>query len=134
MDPDVFDLNDNWENDEQVYFLRDRETDEEIRVQPGTMQDLTKLGQLTGLRTLKIIAQPIASLEGIDSLQDLEEINLRNCQNLQDISRLFILEKVQDININNAPVSSIQGIQNLTSLRSLDLTDTHVTDLSSRGV
>ena len=130
VDPDVFDLNDNWENDEQVYFLRDRETDEEIRVQPGTMQDLTKLGQLTGLRTLKIIAQPIASLEGIDSLQDLEEINLRNCQNLQDISRLFILEKVQDINIYNAPVSSIQGIQNLTSLRSLDLTDTHVTDLS----
>jgi len=130
IDWDKYDLWERWENDRRHMFLHDKETDEEIPVQAGTLTDLTRIQNLTGLEELEICEQPLTSLEGIDGMLDLQEINLKCCYQLEDISKMFTLEKIQQIQLISVPVHSIQGIQNLPLLRKLALHQTEVTDLS----
>jgi Leucine-rich repeat (LRR) protein len=129
IDWDKFDLHERWDNNNRHMLIHDKETDEEIPVPTGTLTDLTRLQNLTGLEELEICEQPLTSLEGIDGMLDLREINLKCCYQLEDISQLFTLEKIQQIQVMSAPVHSIQGIQNLPLLRRLSLHQTGVTDL-----
>ena len=130
IDWERYDLWDRWENDERYYILYDKETDEEFRVETGTMTDLGRLKPLTGLISLKIVSQPVTSLDGIEDMMDLEELVLDDCGQLDDISQAFTLEKIWKVEVVNTPIRSIQGIQNLPLLRDLRLHQTDVTDIS----
>ena len=130
IDWETYDLWEQWDDNGRYYAIHNKETDELTRVMAGTMTDMSRLSQLTGLVRLEIVEQPLTTLDGIGDMMDLEEITLKDCKQLEDISQLFTLEKIRIINLGDVPVSSIQGIQNLPMLEELYLHDTHITDIS----
>ena len=134
-----YDLWEQWDDNGRYFMLRERETqemldrgeeNEPVRVEAGTLTDLTRLANLTGLEQLEICDQPLTSLDGIDGMLDLREVELKACRQLEDISMLFTLEKIQQLCLYEVPIHSIQGIQNLTMLKTLELHQTEVADLS----
>ena len=130
VNQDEYDVWDRWEDEGRYFVLHNRETNEETRIQSGTMTDLAGLSQLTGLKWLEIVDQPLNNLDGIGDMMDLEEIRLRNCRQLEDISQVFTLENIRNIDLMEVPVDSIQGVQNLPMLQGLSLHNTKVTDIS----
>ncbi len=130
VDRDRQDLWERWDDEGRYYILYDRETDEETRVETGTLTDLSRLSLMTGMTSLTIVNQSLTSLEGIDGMTELEELRLQDCRQLEDISPVFALELIRLLELTDVPASSIQGIQNLPKLQELRLTNTHVTDIS----
>ena len=124
------DLWEHWDDQGRYHVVHDRETDEEIRVETGTLTDLSRLKALTGLRELEIVEQPLTNLDGIEDMLNLERLILKGCRQMEDITQAFTLEKIRQIEVYDAPIRSIQGIQNLTALEQLSLHQTDVTDIS----
>lgn len=130
LDWERYEVNDHWEYGRLVPYLFDRWTGEETPVQTGPITDLSLLSELTGLRRLKLAAQPLTNLDGIQSLESLELFAATYCTQLRDASALFTLQELTDVSLRGSAVSSIQGVQNLYGLVCLDIMDTKVTDLS----
>ncbi len=136
VDMGEYELNEDWEhrdrNGHPTPVLRSRETGEEIRldVKDGVVTDLSIFAELTGLRELYLVAQPIQSLDGIQGLSSLETFQADHCTALSDASALFTLQELREVGLKDSAVTSIQGIQNLSSLTWLDITRTKVTDLT----
>ena len=113
-----------------LYICYDGEA-ERIPVEPGTLTDLTCLQKLTGLRELTVYAQPeLTSLEGIQALGDLKDLDIRQCPALADASAAFTIQSLEELRLQYTGVRAIQGIQNLYALRMLDLNNNPVDDLS----
>ena len=102
-------------------IIRNGDTGEEFSGHMGTMADLTRLAPLTGLRELRLYAQGMSSLEGIQQLQSLEDVNINWTQTIEDFSPLFALPELRRLEVLGANVTSIQGIQNLTQLEDVVL-------------
>ena len=130
LDEQRYDINERWENGEAVPVLHDRETGEETLLEQGTITDLSLFSGLAGLRCLRLYNQPLASLDGIQELESLEEFAARWCPALEDASPLFALQGLRDVDLQSTAVASIQGIQNLSELHRLDISRTYVTDLT----
>lgn len=130
MDPDRYELDEQWQQGHPVQLLRDRETGKTTPVQPGSITDFSLLSSLPNLRELQLAVQPISSLEGIQQLAGLIRFEATGCPNLQDVSALYAMQNLEDISLNSCPVDSIQGVQNLPRLRYLHIGNTQVTDLS----
>lgn len=131
IDPNRYEVWDEWHNNRSVSVLYDRETGKTSRIDTGDIYDFSRLAELTNLRELRLFAQPITSLEGIQHLSGLEGFEAMDCINLQDVSALYALQNLDNITFQITPVDSIQGVQNLPRLRHLSVYNTHVTDLSA---
>ena len=125
-----FDVQEYREGGSVNYRIRRYDSEDWQPVSYGFLTDIRILDDLTGLRRLEISAEPLENLNGIQSLDRLESVSIKNCPSLIDASALFALQDLTDICLFNTPVSSIQGVQNLTRLKSIDLKNTRVTDLS----
>ena len=134
VDTERYDVWDDWEHrDAQGHpgvILHDRDTDEETRVEPGSLTDLSMFSRLTGLRELKIYAQPLAGLDGVQAFSDLEWLEVCCCYELEDASPAFALQGLRGLMLHNTGISSIQGVQNLTELNNLNVSSTEVSDIS----
>ena len=73
-DPERFEIRGHWENNREVLYLYDRQTDEETRIQNGTISDISLLSDLSGLRELRLYSQPLQTLDGIQGFIELEEV------------------------------------------------------------
>jgi Leucine-rich repeat (LRR) protein len=113
-----------------TYKIRRYDSEEWLPVSMGSLENMEILDDLIGLRRLEINAEPLENLNGIQALDRLESVSIKNCPSLTDASALFALQDLNDICLFNTGVTSIQGIQNLTSLKSIDLNSTRVTDLT----
>ena len=124
-------VNEDWStNPPALYVCYDGE-EERYPVEPGTLTDLTCLKKLTGLRELTVYAQPqLTSLEGIQAMGDLKDLDVRQCPALTDGSAAFTVQSLEELRFWFTGVRSIQGVQNLYALRMLDLNDNPVDDLS----
>jgi len=124
-------VNEDWStNPPALYVCYDGE-EERYPVEPGTLTDLTCLQKLTGLRELTVCAQPqLTSLEGIQAMGDLKDLDVRQCPALTDGSAAFTVQSLEELRFRFTGVRSIQGIQNLYALRMLDLNNNPVDDLS----
>ncbi len=124
-------VEEDWSEDPPALYLRYQESEERYPVTPGTLTDLTVLEKLTGLQALTIYAQPeLASLEGIQAMSGLNDLDLRQCPALADASAAFTVQSLEKLRFWFTGVRSIQGIQNLYALKMLDLNDNPVDDLS----
>lgn len=110
--------------------IRNRETGEESTIELGTMQDLSIFSELTGLRELRLYAQPLTDLNGVQVFSELEIFEAKLCPILTDASGLFTLQNLREIILNDTPVDSIQGVQNLTELYRIEISRTKVRDLT----
>lgn len=126
-------------------------------------QGLEQLSISIGLKTLELIKllenikvltidEPLLqNLNGIESLEKLEELNIKQSTlqdftplvNLKNLKRLDInkanlvtleaiakISSLEDLSIHNAPLNSLEGVENLTNLSKLTISLTNVSDLS----
>ena len=133
-DRERFEVNEDWSKQDYrgwpALSLRDRMTDEETPLKPGVLEDLSLFADLTGLKNLELVNQPLRSLDGIQALASLENVSISYCPELSDASPIFTLQELYGLHLRRTGVSSIQGVQNLTNLHWLDLTDSPISDLS----
>lgn len=130
IDPDRYEVKEEWENDHPIAVLYDRETEKTRKLSSGKIHDFSLLSELTNLRDLRLFSQPITSLEGIQNLSNLVCFYAEYCTGLQDVSALYTLQNLEEISFQMAPVDSIQGLQNLPKLRVLNIGSTYVTDMT----
>lgn len=113
------------------WVIHNQKTNSRIYPGAGVISDFALLEKLPNLRSLTLMNQPLTSLDGIQKLDKLEELNVSNCPNLTDISAAFTLPKLTVINACASPVASIKGIQNLSRLDELNISHTNISDLSA---
>ncbi len=134
VDTERYELRDDWDHllgrDIPGILLVDRESGEEIRVPNGKITDLGVFSDLTGLERLRVYAQPLQSLDSVQSLEALKELTVENCPKLTDASAAFAMQELEELSLAKTKISSIQGVQNLERLRWLDIDSTDVRDLS----
>ncbi len=132
VDTARFEPEENWDDGELRLILRDRAggEDSELVPGPGRIKDLSILSELTGLRRLTLCCQPMEDLEGIQTLDALEELAVKNCARLADASAAFTLQGLRRLELSGCPLRAIEGVQNLAELEELDLTGTGVEDLT----
>ncbi|MBP3216818.1 MAG: hypothetical protein J6M46_00430 [Lachnospiraceae bacterium] len=131
MDISNGDIDEEWENDRPVLVYRRWGSEEQTAVEygPGLPDIMEKLGGLSGLRRLRLYAQPLTSLDGIQNFGELEELEIAFCEDLTDASAAFACPNLHSVRIDNCRLSSIQGVQNLRELDTLNINGTQVTDL-----
>jgi len=131
IDPDQYDVWDDYEDNHPTAVLHDKQTDTETHIPLGGIAELEAFYSLTGLQTLCIAAQPITNLNGLQALSALDFIELRCCPELTDVSPLFAMQSLSQVCLRGCSgVTSIQGIQNLPHLTRLDIFRVPVSDLS----
>ena len=120
-----------WGQQNVPAFVEDRATGEQKKIdRPGTrITDFSKLSVLTGLEDLNLWWQPLTSLEGIQTLENLKWLKVEFSPNLTDVSAAFALQGLKEINFERCPVASLQGVQNLYDLEMLEVCNTKVTSL-----
>ena len=120
-------------SDKPTLYLHDNETDERIPVGQGPITDLGFLTRLPNLECLYLYAQPIESLDGIETAEKLRRFNSR-WTSLSDLSPLFDLEQMQAISVENTEtVTSIEGVQKLRHLTELNIGGNNLTDIRAIG-
>ena len=124
------DVWDDWKDDRAYPVLYDRETDKTKSVKKGSFRSISELSDLTGLRDLNLMYQPLKDLNGIQVFSELERVDLEYCHDLTDVSALFSMQHIQEINLRQTDITSIQGIQNIKDLTSLNIENTKVSDIS----
>lgn len=130
VDADQYHIENRWNGRSEEFLLVDNNTGEETELQTGSLKDLSLLAPLTGLRDLRIYAQPLESLDGVQDFGELETLDVECCQKLKDPSAAFTLQSLSWLKITNGPLASIQGVQNLTELRMLEFYSTDLKDVS----
>ena len=134
VDPDRYEVQDDWMHPNldgsPGARLVDHQTGESISVGAGAIRDLSVLSSLTGLRDLRLYAQPLETLDGVQNFQNLEQLTVSHCESLTDASAAFALQNLWELNLKRTGIDSIQGVQNLWQLRSLNVSGTRVSDLA----
>ena len=134
VDPDEYDVLTDWEHRNRdgspQLLLQVPGTEEQIPAGDGIVTDLGVFSELTGLRRLELLGQPIGSLDGIQSFPELTDLTVSQCPELSDASAVFSVQSLSRLNMDGSGISSIQGIQNLTGLTTLTVSNTRVTDLT----
>lgn len=131
IDPDRFEVWNEWIDNGQVPVLYDRQTGQKTRIESGPITDFSMLSDLTRIRELRLICQPLKDLEGIQHFTELTCFDARFCSDLTDVSALFAQQGLEEIWLSNSGVQSIQGVQNLPRLRCLGMAWTQVSDISA---
>ncbi len=129
-------LDQQWDDDKPTFVLRSNDGDpsHDIAIEhPGTMTDFSKLSKLTGLEYLNLIDQSLTSIEGIQNLQKLKNLELSFTPTLTDASPAFTLQELEELRLQYTGVTSIQGIQNLQKLQRADLNGLKLDDLTPLG-
>ena len=132
FDENEFHTEEEWDGGSATLYLCRNDSDERIPVETGTrLTDLSALKNLTGLRRLRLYAQPLQSLDDIQYLESLEELTVEFCGSLGDVSPAFTLQGMKQLRLRqNGGVNSVEGIQNLGSLEELELDESKINDLS----
>lgn len=131
FDENEYRLEEEWNDGTATLYLCSNDSDERIPVETGTrLTDLSVLKNLTGLTQLKLYAQPLHSLDGIQHLESLEELTVAFCGSLGDVSPVFTLQELKMLKLRHNGVNSVEGIQNLSNLEELDLDEAKIGDLS----
>lgn len=123
-------FDENWQSNGTAGWLRHQYSGQRTPIGQGTLSDLSFLSRLPNLRTFSIALNPIESLDGIEQLSQLKNVEFRACPKITDVSALFDMPSLYLINVNGLKITSIEGIEKLPHLQNLTLSNTQVTDLS----
>ncbi len=105
-----------------------------LEISASDIDNISELGDLTGLRTLAISQTPFTArhelnVSPIASLTNLETVTL-NGSRVSYIEPLGGLRKLASLNLGQSLVRDLSPIKGLSLLRSLDVRGSRVTDLS----
>lgn len=130
IDPNRYEVRDEWAGNRTFAALYDYETGTTRRVKTGSITDFSLLSDLTSLRELRLYAQPITNLEGIQNLSGLTRFEASFCPDLQDVSAAYALQSLEEVSFRDSGITTLQGVQNLPRLQQINVFHTQVTDLS----
>ena len=65
----------------------------------------------------------LKNLSGIEGLDNLELLGMRNCKSLTDLSHVSGFKKLSGVQVNNCGVNSTNGLKDLPSLKNVNLND-----------
>ncbi|KAM7465909.1 hypothetical protein LguiB_013471 [Lonicera macranthoides] len=88
---------------------------------------LPNLNRLTKLKKLQVnksgprLATPITDIPGLDKLESLELLSLRNCDYLKGLPDLSNLKSLKKIDVSGTMLTEIRGLGGLKSLEVLDM-------------
>lgn len=95
-------------------------------------KDIKSLKPAAALQVLEIIKAQnsgLQSLEGIEQLHNLKEIDCSNNDNINSLAPLRNLNKLEKVNCGNTMIKSLSPLRNLKELRYLDAHYTTIVDL-----
>jgi len=124
-----YELEDRWENNREVLYLRDKQNGEMTKVKMGKGLDLSYLAKLPKLENLTLQMQPITDLEALRPLTGLKLLSLRNCSKLKDISAISAMPDLERLILDNTAVTSLEGIQGHGKLLQLSLNNLKIKDM-----
>ena len=95
------------------------------------LSNISPIYNLKKLKKLDVYSCRLSNLNGIESLNNLEEIDL-GYNNLTDISPLFSIQTLKRVDATECNISDLGGIETLTNLELLNLDrNTAVSDIQS---
>ena len=120
-----------WVTDPPKLYLHSNETDERLPVFDGPVTDMGELAALLpNLENLGLYAQPLTTLDGVESFSQLWRISMEECRRITDFSPLWNVATLGEVSLCNEPIDSIEGIEKLPHLVSLSLSGCRVKDFS----
>jgi Leucine-rich repeat (LRR) protein len=112
-----------------VVEFEDPNLEQVVREDIGKPTGQLFLSDVIGIKKLDAYKRGIESLEGIQHLQNLQELNFDNNQ-VSDISPLANLTNLEWLYFYNNQVQDISALANLTNLEWLDFDNNQVSDIS----
>lgn len=95
----------------------------------SNVESLTPLTELTGLRILAALGNPIEDLDPLSDLTSLESLTLGNLET-NDLSPLSGLINLTSLTIRDVVLPGIEAVSGMTALQSISLTENELADLS----
>jgi hypothetical protein len=105
---------------EDVSYLADLPTIEDLNLSGTKVTDLSPLAKLTQMRRLSLLAAPVRDIAPLANLVDLESLSLENTQ-VADIAPLATLVKLEDLSLAGTPVNDLSALAGMTRLTELKL-------------
>lgn len=96
----------------------------------GMVENMDQIKKCRNLERLVLKYQPIETLEGIEELKNLKELDVGMCLSLKDITSAFDCPELGKIDLSDTKVAIIDGIGKLKKLHGLEIGGTYVKDLS----
>jgi hypothetical protein len=105
---------------DDVSYLADLPTIEDLNLSGTRVTDLSPLAKLSRLRRLSLLAAPVRDIAPLSGLTDLESLSLENTQ-VADMAALAGLVKLQDLSLAGTPVEDLSALAGMTRLTELKL-------------
>jgi hypothetical protein len=105
---------------DDVSYLADLPTVEDLNLSGTRVTDLSPLANLSRLRRLSVLAAPVRDITPLSDLTDLESLSLENTQ-VADIAALAELVKLQDLSLAGTAVEDLSALSGMTRLTELKL-------------
>lgn len=101
---------------------------EQLTIKTQSIQDMSIIGSLTGLKELDLSGNDLGSIDFLASLTNLETLKLGNTR-ISDVSVLENLNQLKKLQIENNNISDISPLADLVSLEVLDASNNVIEDL-----
>lgn len=94
----------------------------ELRVEKGSLNDeeLTVIGQLTGLKQLTLSSCGISTIASLDHMNQLVYLDLSN-NTIRNLKVIDDMQELEELYLNNNVVTDLSSLASLTKLRILDV-------------
>jgi Leucine-rich repeat (LRR) protein len=105
---------------EDVSYLADLPTIEDLNLSGTKVTDLSPLANLTRLKRLLLLAAPVRDVSPLSDLTRLESLSLENTQ-VADVSPLARLLNLRDLSLAGTPVGDLSALAGMSLLTELKL-------------
>jgi len=115
-------------NEKKLRFLFEKQ--EALNIQSDYIEDLTPLSNMKGLKFLNILSRSIKSLDGIQTLTNLQTLKISECPRIKGISPVGEVKNLKKLELNRVSISDLTAINSLKELNTLILSFCPISDLT----
>lgn len=103
---------------------------EVFETETDELENLDFLSEMKNLKELKIESTDIKDIQALSHLTLLEELELKNCEEIDDYSVIATCQKLKELTLMDCQLKDVSWIKNLTNLEELDLNLNVLEDVS----
>jgi Leucine-rich repeat (LRR) protein len=120
-----------WEPEEQEEIFCGLTKLQSLSLNAWPWDDLRPLESLSQLERLDLRGGELSTLQGIDVLGALTHLSLRDFYSLSEAAEIGSLSKLISLQLLNLGVSSLKGLEGLTDLNSIELELSNLVDVTA---
>ena len=128
---ETLDLSDNNIRNNAGNVLRNKTSIKSLNLSNNGVSDVSFLSTLTSLETLKIANGSFSSLNSIDRMTSIKNLDVSGNPSLTSITPILTLWNIEVLNISNTGITHLECITALTKLRELYISGLEVDDVCS---